>query len=584
MLHSLSRINHPKQDSGHEDGGRRDAVSTARSQFRVLAIDDEATLAKLMSRMIAAAGFPCVTASDGVQGLSVVEASPPDLIVTDIRMPHLSGVEMMKELLSRGYNIPVIFVTGYAEYGLLSGAIRLQPAGFLEKPFDPDQLTGLVERAYTQHVNAALQRAHQEQLERSVEERTRELEFRTERLLAEKELLQGIISQANFGLVAVDTMQTIHLANLYALQVLKTDLPEAVSAQGLNLPGIVPAELRATFEEMFVGSLSTGELRQTDIGLPSHGTRLNVISYPIIHRQMTTAVVFIMHDVTEKVLLQQRLLQTAKLASIGELAAGVAHEINNPVGFVTSNCNTLKKYLETFRQYVDGVDRLATDMADPKLQARIAGGLAELKKQVDLEYIMSDIADLIEENTDGLTRVSRIVSDLKSFARVESDRPEVRQINTVLDDALNLCRNETKYGMEITRDLGELPEIPCLPNQLVQVFTNIILNAVQAVKGEGTLHITTARDNNMIKVGFRDTGPGIPENIRSRIFDPFFTTKEPGRGTGMGLSISYGIVKKHGGTLTVESEEGAGTEFAVMLPVDTEQKTLSREIGEEIVS
>jgi two-component system NtrC family sensor kinase len=261
-------------------------------------------------------------------------------------------------------------------------------------------------------------------------------------------------------------------------------------------------------------------------------------------------------------MLQKKLLQTAKLASIGELAAGVAHEINNPLGFVTSNCNTLSEYFDSSMKYWSTLEQLSKESP-----ASLPEKVTTLREQFEIDFIEEDGKSLLKETLEGLERVSNIVVDLKSFARVDKQESEKAGINKLIEDALNLVRNETKYKLQIATDLPELPDIDCYPSQLVQVFTNLFINASHATDEKGTLNISTANRGNHIIIKVADTGKGIPESILPRIFDPFFTTKEPGKGTGMGLSISYGIIEKHGGSITAESKVGQGTTFTIKLPV-----------------
>jgi signal transduction histidine kinase len=401
-----------------------------------------------------------------------------------------------------------------------------------------------------------------------VEKRTRDLEFRTQRLLAEKEMMHGIISNANFGLIAVDTANFVHLMNPYALSLIGRGADNYQTMIGTLLEDVMPPEVKGHFLKLFEQVITGDEDRRgtSTQAITIKDKRLDVIAYPITYRQQISAVVFIIHDVSDKELLQQRLMQTAKLASIGELAAGVAHEINNPIGFVTSNCNTLTDYMVSLEKYISGIEGLMQTGSNGGAPSALSPACAELRTSLDVGYILEDVKSLLAETQDGLGRVSKIVRDLKTFARVDSDIPQTSQMNTLIDDALNLVRNETKYKLEIVRNFGAIPEIPCLPNQLVQVFTNLFINASHATKEKGTLTITTETADAEVRIKVRDTGGGIPEHILPRIFDPFFTTKEPGKGTGMGLSISFGIVERHGGTITVASRVGVGTEFTVSLP------------------
>jgi signal transduction histidine kinase len=543
------------------------AQALDKSSFFVLLVDDESVIIDLMRAVIADSGYVCQSACSGADALAKMHEQMFHLVITDIRMPGMSGADLA-DAISIAYPATLVaFMTGYSEYDTLSQAIKLRPFGFLEKPFLPDQMLSIIEKAHQHWTRTESQRVDAEVLEDTVVEKTKELEFKTERLLAEKELLNGIIEHANFGLVAIDSAGFTHLLNPLAKQFLSIEPPAAAAYHGLPYDSLLSGEARETITVLFERTKLSESLQTIEFSNPLNDKRLGVIAYPILHKGKPAAIVLIIHDVTETEVLQKRLLQTAKLASIGELAAGVAHEINNPLGFVISNCSTLTKYVAAIRRYVDSLELLATRVSTDKVENSEL--VSALRKEMDTDYVMGDLAILLTETQDGLGRVAKIVSDLKRFAHPDNDTSQPSDINALIDDALNLVRNETKYCLDIQRNFGEIPVIPCLPSQLVQVFTNMFVNAAHAAKGRGSLEITTSCGPCDIRVSIKDNGAGIPEKFLSRIFDPFFTTKPQGKGTGMGLSISYGIIQRHGGSITVSSTEGIGTEFIIKLPLST---------------
>jgi signal transduction histidine kinase len=262
---------------------------------------------------------------------------------------------------------------------------------------------------------------------------------------------------------------------------------------------------------------------------------------------------------------QAQLLQSEKLASIGQLAAGVAHEINNPISFVFSNFGTLQTYVASLLRVLARYEAAEPFIAD----ADVARGIADLREQVDLAFLQEDILALMAESRDGIERVRKIVQDLKDFSRVDAHQQwQWADLHQGIDSTLNIVNNEVKYKADVVKEYGAIPEVECLPSQINQVIMNIVVNGAQAIEGRrGRITIRTGASGGNVWIEIADNGCGIPQAIQSRIFDPFFTTKPIGTGTGLGLSLSYGIIQKHRGRIDMQSEEGVGTTFRIELPI-----------------
>jgi signal transduction histidine kinase len=258
---------------------------------------------------------------------------------------------------------------------------------------------------------------------------------------------------------------------------------------------------------------------------------------------------------------QSQLMQSERMASIGQLAAGVAHEINNPVGFVNSNLGSLKAYVDKLLQLL-----AVYEQAESGLSAEALRTVQATKDEVDLAFLRTDLADLLAESLDGLQRVTRIVQDLKNFSHPDESERQLADLEAGLESTLRVVWNELKYKATVDKEFAGLPQVVCHPLQLNQVFMNLLVNAGQAIEGKGRITVRTGFDDAWVWVEVADTGKGIPPANLARIFDPFFTTKPVGKGTGLGLSMAYGIVKKHGGRIEVESELGLGSTFRVWLP------------------
>lgn len=268
--------------------------------------------------------------------------------------------------------------------------------------------------------------------------------------------------------------------------------------------------------------------------------------------------------------LRLKLVQNDKMASIGQLAAGIAHEINNPLSFVVLNLNHITIYGRGLLNIVEQYDKVAAlakaGTMSPELEAGFAA-VEEAKARDEFEEILEELPSLLQESQDGAERIRAIVLNLKEFSHTGEGAQKHADINRCLQSTLKIVSYELKYKAKVIEQYGDIPEILCHPQELNQVFMNLLINASHAIKQNGEIRIVTARRDEQIVVEISDTGCGIPPENLPRIFETFFTTKEVGKGTGLGLSISSEIVKKHHGRIEVESTVGVGTTFRIWLPI-----------------
>ncbi|WP_408594945.1 ATP-binding protein [Limnohabitans sp.] len=266
--------------------------------------------------------------------------------------------------------------------------------------------------------------------------------------------------------------------------------------------------------------------------------------------------------------MSQRLTQSEKLAALGQLAAGVAHEINNPIGYVNSNLGTLRQYFSICEKIISKYESLVASASFSPIADQDSPDL--LKKKLNYAFVKEDIYATLHESQEGIVRVKNIVDDLKNFSRSDNTNLFVRSdLHKAILSTLNIVNNEVKYRADVDIQFGDIPEVECLPSQLNQVFLNLIVNAAQAQpQGQrGKIVISTGTVNDKVWIEVSDNGAGIAKENLNKIFEPFFTTKTLGSGTGLGLAVSYGIVQRHGGTLTVSSTLGVGTRFRIEIPI-----------------
>ena len=410
---------------------------------RLLIVDDEEPVRNLFAAYLGET-YTCRTAADAQEALEILAREPFALALTDIQMPGLGGIELLRKIVERYPETAVIVISGVDRTQRVLDAIRVGASDYLIKPCELDVLALSVERALERRV-----------LLRNARRYKRDLEMRNAELAQQK---------------------------------------------------------------------------------------------------------------AELVRLQAHMVQSAKMASLGLLAAGVAHELNNPAGFIYSNVDVL-------RQYVERLERCLFAYDEMNLPNKDAARIAKIKTEIDYDNIVDDLGSILSDCHLGAERIRDVVQNLRLFSRL--DESEIKQVdlNEGIEATVRLLSQYYKSGrITLQRDYGELPLVNCYAAQLNQVWMNLLVNAAQAIEdNDGTVRIQTLRDGKTVSVSVTDSGKGIsPENLK-RIFDPFFTTKPVGEGTGLGLSISHGIVEQHGGTIAVDNIPGVGTTFTITLPVDIEE-------------
>ncbi len=538
---------------------------------KILVVDDSRAALMLMKNQISRAGYTALSAETGEDGLETAFANLPDLILLDINLPGISGFEVLEQLRQNPDTsaIPVIMISAATDFetqvkGFASGVVD-----FVTKP--------LVEPLLLARVKLHLE----------LSQIRNELRQSNQRLSA---------SESRYRLIAENTSDVIWSMNPHTgrfnyvspsvYKILGFTAEELMS--GLVDDFLVPESrllarqvISETLADIAFGNYSN-LFRQLELQQPCRdgGTVWVEVSATFVLDSggLLSEIVGVSRDITARRQgeaelrdIQAQLQQNEKMASIGQLAAGIAHEINNPMGFINSNLATLCKYIEKFERYLATIEELLEQAGSEDACRRAE----EMRKALKLGYVRRDVRALLDESAEGAQRVTRIVQDLKTFSHGDTSVMEEADINRCLDSTINIIWNQIKYVAELVRDYSELPRVLCNSQQLNQVFLNLLVNASHAIqaKGEsqGTVKVSTWSDHENIHIAVSDTGCGMSDDLKPRIFDPFFTTKEVGKGTGLGLSISHEIIKKHGGDLRVETVVGEGSTFTITLPINGEK-------------
>jgi PAS domain S-box-containing protein len=487
----------------------------------------------------------------------------------------------------------LVTITNFRNYRVLDESIKLrfERQGLLDYLAEAKDRAELMNsRLKTEfderlQIEAELER-HKRHLETEVQERTAELQDRNRALQFEmkergraqaalqesEERYRLLVENTNVGIVLISDQRIILFANKPVARISGYSVEEIVGKSFIDFVHPEDRQMAITNHTKRVNGENFTESYPIRMLNRNDGVFWLEINAVHMSYEGRPAIIVFMRDITKQRQMEAQLYQSEKMASIGQLAAGVAHEINNPVGFVNSNLHTLYEYQKDAKEIIircrkvlaDIKTHLADAVQDP-IVCQISA-IENFQADVDIDYILEDGPQLVAESQEGMERIRKIVLDLKNFAHPGSQKRQMININESIESTLNIVWNELKYNASVVKDFDELPEIRGYPQQLNQVFMNLLVNAGQAMEQKGEIKIQTRALNEHVEIKFTDTGCGIPQENLNRIFDPFFTTKPVGKGTGLGLNVSYNIIAKHNGTILVESAQGKGTTFTIQLP------------------
>lgn len=544
----------------------------------ILVADDSFSSRDMLTEFLGDNGYGVRAVSDGIEAWSCIrQGDAPSLILLDWMMPGLSGPEICRRIkadpaLAGKY---VILITGKDSLEDIVAGFRSGADDYVCKPF---ALQELLMRIRVGERVVGMQHELKERMEllraseakyRTIFENIADVYYRID-----KDRRLRLLSPSGvrlFGFGDAGEVEGRDVAELFFHDVREVEMFQAAIAREERIADYPLTMRRRDGSVICVETSSMLSYDEQGVCVGIEGiirdvTEKRQLEESLIRKtenleraqsELEKTNLDLIRSYAELQETQSTILQHEKMASIGQLAAGMAHEINNPAGFIISNLGSLDKYVVRIKEFMEYL------MANPADEAQIAARRKELK----IDYILDDIQALVAESLEGALRVKRLVQDLKSFSRVDQVECVMADVNECLESTLNIVWNELKYKARVVKDLGDLPPTFCYPQQLNQVFMNILVNAGHAIEEKGEIRIVTRSIDDAILVTISDSGCGIPAEMVNRIFDPFFTTKDVGQGTGLGLSIAYDIVKKHDGEIEVNSEPGQGTTFSIRIPV-----------------
>jgi PAS domain S-box-containing protein len=564
----------------------------------VLVVNDVAEQAQFVAYLLRSAGYRVVTAANGREGLEVARAEHPELVITDFNMPEMNGIELCRCLRAdESFKATPILMMS-SERKDTANALEAMNAGaddYLEVPYDEMRLVAKVTRFIErQQIEEALRKANDE-LQLRVEQRTWKLmqvnaELREE--IDERERSAAALknSEARFKLVLRATNDAVWDWELDSDEVWWNENVQTLFGyteaevghhanwwyEHIHLDDVerVVSNVAVAIENKWTNYSEEYRFQRSDGSYAHIFERGHIICD---ERGNPQRILGSMMDMTDRRALEAQLRQAQKLESIGQLAAGIAHEINTPTQYLGDNIRFIDDAFKARNRVIEKYEELSRAGKTGDVTAAMIADLDATINETDFDYLGAEIPRAIQQSLEGIERIAKIVQSMKDFAHPGSGQKQAVDLNRAIESTITVARNEWKYVADLTTDFDpELPSVPCLLGQFNQVVLNIIVNAAHAITElnardpavRGKIEISTRQVGEWAEIRIKDTGGGIPKSICPRIFDPFFTTKPVGKGTGQGLAISHSvIVDKHDGEISFETETGLGTTFIIRLPL-----------------
>ncbi|OGU11091.1 MAG: hypothetical protein A2X61_00255 [Ignavibacteria bacterium GWB2_35_12] len=535
---------------------------------KILIVDDNEPVLLLINKILKGPGRTIITVNSGKKALEIInKENDISLILMDIQMPGMDGFDTVKKIKEneRLKDIPVIFITGfYKSEEYVNEGYEIGAYDYIQKPFEAQELKNKVNVFLTIHHQRTQLNMQAEQM----------------RILL-RSIVDGVIKVSKSGAVLFANKSAEDILDLGEVQIIGQPLGNVLQSFDANNNPI-----KINLMDWINVTNSPGKRQLT---IQTNKGKRKIISIGVSEIKDSSGnadgSVIVFNDITETLRLQNQKALSQKMESVGQLASGIAHEINTPMQFVGDNTFFINDAFSSLLQYIKSIEDI-TKKATAE-NPDIIAEFNKLKNDYDIDFLMEEIPVAIDRTQNGIKRVSKIVLAMKNFAHPSAKQKALSNINQGVDVTVTISRNEWKYIAELeTRLEPDLPLVQCTIDEINQVILNMIVNAAHAIEEaigkdtgkQGKITIETKSDNEFVYIILHDTGKGIPQEIQSRIFDPFFTTKEVGKGTGQGLAIAHDIiVNKHKGEITVESEVGKGTTFTLKLPINSKQESAEGE-------
>ncbi len=531
----------------------------------ILIVDDEPAIRKLLKRFLTEAGYECHVADSVEAARQILATRPFDLLLSDLMMPGESGLELIRYAKEHYPQTGRVIISGYGTPEVSNEVIHVGVYGYIIKPVTKNEVLITVENALEHLRLDRHMQAHKIALEKKI--------------AAQLEKTSAIMNNLSVGVAMFDTRMAVIEFNRKMHQWFPEICPgkrvpcshTTICSEDNDLCHGCP--MLATFQ--------TGSIGETERNIATvQGEReFRIVTSPVLDQHgIVYAGVALYEDITEKMLLERDLQRAQKLEAVGQLAAGIAHELNSPIQYVGDNIRFLKDSLSGYDRLLETYEACWQKLAEAgSIPEEMARQLTEGRDNADIDFLAEELPRTIEQSLEGVGRVEKIVRAMKDFSHPGDEEKAPANINAILQTTTTICRNEWKYVAELVTDLAaDLPLVSCYASEISQVFLNIIVNGAHAIessmedgkKGLGKITIRSFQETNCVEIRIQDTGGGIPREIQDRVFEPFFTTKERGKGTGQGLAIAHRVVvERHQGSLTFASEKGLGTTFIIRLPL-----------------